>query len=130
RATAGASWRRMSRWQWLSATGIGSGSGAGGRSARRWSVMPGPGPGPRRCAGATSYPCLVDEPQARPLLVDHGRVELGEDRRRPGDRRTHGDGPVLPPGGAGVLAGDDGVVAHRGVVEVADLADLGHGLED
>src|SRR5690606_33093787 len=119
--TAGASSRLMSRWQWLSTTAIGSRSGAGGRSARRESVTGAP-------AGGASYRGLrvVDQPEARPLLLDDRGIELGEDRRRLGNRGPDLHRAVLPARGGGILAGDDWVGRAGRVVEVLDLADLRH----
>src|SRR5918995_4879606 len=66
------------------------------------------------------------------LVLDDGRVELGEDRRRLLDRRPDSDRPGLPPWRPRVVAGDHRVAQQTGPlvgVELLDVLDPRHRLE-
>src|ERR1019366_6205620 len=106
---AGLPSRERSRWVWLSTTAMGSGSGAGGLS---------------RPESLTSFAVAVRH-KPRELLLDHRRVELGEDGGRFGDRGAGRDGAGLPSRRARVVTGDDQVALPA--VQVVDLVDARHG---
>ena len=86
---------------------------------------------PRTTLGAPATVAVAGRADAEPgeLLVDHGRVELGEHRGRLGDRRAGLHRSRLPARGAGVVTGDHRVRAGdrtRAGIEVGDLIDARH----
>src|SRR3954469_13301809 len=108
-----------------------SAAAASRASARLAAICFGPNPGSVICGptahssrAATAWGCRVmtSRPEPGQLVVDHGRVELGEHRGGLRDRGADDHRCPTPGGNPGVVAGEDRVA--RTSVEVVDLPDL------